>query len=154
MNNNKTLLFHNKNKLVFINRTQENISPIGLSFNYYDVNIFLFHFSCFFSHVYHHRSSILQFLISLHTICYSYSPTPKSICNFAWLVIRLLLVWWRGRYFYVFLYQKTNQKIYTFILIQKDNKISESSCRIPHSTDAHSPHRTVFPIILHCARKI
>lgn len=96
----------------------------------------------------------LQFVMSLYMICYLHNPSLKYISNFTWLVIRLLLGWWRGRYFYAFLYQKTNQKIYTFILMQKDSKISDSSCWIPQSTNAHSPDRTIFPIILHCARKI
>lgn len=110
------------NKLSFINRTQENVSFIGPSFNYYYINICVINihyinipFCSFFSHVYHHRSSILSICcIITFMICYRYSHLPKSTCNFACLVIKLLLVWWRGRRSYALLYQKTNQKIYTF----------------------------------------
>lgn len=50
LSNNKPLLLHVKSQLLFINRIQENISSVSLTFiftifiTYYDAHIFLFHF--------------------------------------------------------------------------------------------------------------
>lgn len=151
----KPLLFFFFLELVFVNRIQENMSVIVLSFNYYDANTFPFHFAQFPFSFITTDPQCLQFFVSLRMIFYSYSPHLKGICNFAWLVIRLLLVWCK-RKISLWISVSANKPIYIFILMRKTVMQSfRSSCRRIHSTSTHSPRRRVFPIIpiiLYCAK--
>lgn len=116
--NKKTLLFRLKKILVFINRIQDSISAIVLSFNYYDANTFIFHFAQFPFSFITTDPQCLQFVISLHTIFYSYSPHLNNICNFVWLVVRFLLVWYKRKISLCISVSEDNP-IYTFILMKK-----------------------------------
>lgn len=94
------------------------MSVIVLSFNYYDANTFTFHFAQFPFSFITTDPQCLQFFVSLRMIFYSYSPHLKGICNFAWLVIRLLLVWCK-RKISLWISVSANKPIYIFILMRK-----------------------------------
>lgn len=123
-----------------------------LSFNYYDTNTFTFHFAQFPFWFITRDAQCLQFVISLHMIFYSYSPHLKSICNFAWSVTRLLLVWYK-RKISLCISVLEDKLIHTFILIKKT--VRSAIVHAENSTRTHFPHRIDFPIvpiILHCAK--
>lgn len=79
----------------------------------------------------------LKTIILLHTICFSTSPLVNRTCNFAGWQLGCCEFDEREGTLNAFVYQKTNQRIYTFILMLGVHKILGSSSLLQDPSQYH-----------------